>query len=185
MAFFVMAELSLQGVNFVFQRVVLFHLALKEAAGQRHFFGNALGREQVDVLELVLAFLEVRHLDKALVDEGVEAKVQAAHAYAKPACQLALGEVGVVLQEAHDPEVGLFLDVDWGAAGHVLGVLGTLPPCRVTIGQRGLQDQRGQKFGALLLKAGRVYRRIAFRSGVEQDYFLVQRVGGAAGAPFR
>ena len=184
MAFFVMAELSLQGVNFVFQRLVLFHFALKEAAGQCHFFGNALGGEEVDALELVLAFLEVRHLDKALVDEGVEAKVQAAHAYAKLAGQLALGEIRVVLQEAHDPEMGLFLDLGW-AAGHILGVLGTLPPCRVTIGQRGLQDQRGQKFGALLLKAGRVYRGIAFRSGVEQDYFLVQRVGQAAGTPFR
>ena len=72
----VFAHLRLQHLNLHLQRVVLFHLALEEPTGQRHLLGNALGGEQVDVLELVLALLEVAHLHKAFIDEGVEAVVQ-------------------------------------------------------------------------------------------------------------
>lgn len=74
--------------------------------------------EQVVLLEFVLAFGEVRHLHKALVDEGVEAVVQPTHVHAELVGQLTLGQVRVVLQDAHDPEVGVFLDLGF-AAGHV------------------------------------------------------------------
>jgi len=115
----VFAHFRLQRLNLHFQRVVLFHLAFEEPAGQRDLFGNALGGEQVNVLELVLAFGKVRHLHKALVDESVEAVVQPPHAHAEHVGQLALGQVGVVLQDAHDPEMGVFLDLGL-AVGHSL-----------------------------------------------------------------
>ncbi len=140
-------QFGLKRLNLHLQRVVLFHLAFQEPAGQCHLFGNTLGREQVDILELVFALLEVAHLHKALVDEGVEAVVQPTHAHAEHLGQLALGQVRVILQDAHDPEMGVFLDLGL-SAGHNCAVfwlvvrsvnaLGTLPPCRVTIGWRGL-----------------------------------------------
>ncbi len=51
------------------------------------------------------------HLHQALVDEGIQAVVQAAHAQAQLLSQLALGQVGVLLQDAHDPKMGVFLDL--------------------------------------------------------------------------
>ncbi len=50
------------------------------------------------------------HLHKALVDEGVEAIVQAANAHSQLFSQFALGQVGGFLQDAHDPKMGVFLD---------------------------------------------------------------------------
>ncbi len=110
---------GLERLDLLFQRLVFFHLASKEATGQRRLLGNAFGREQVDVLELILAVQKVLHLHKALVDQGVEAVVQATHAHAEVIGQLALGEIGVFLQDAHDPEMGVFLDLGL-AAGHGL-----------------------------------------------------------------
>ena len=114
---FLVAHLCLQRLNLHLERVILSHLALQELTGQRHLFGNALGGEQVDVLELVLALLEVAHLHEALFDEGVQAIVQATHAHAKRLGQLSLGQVWVVLQDAHDPKVRFFLELGLGV-GH-------------------------------------------------------------------
>ena len=89
----VFTRFQLQRLNLHLQHLVLFHLALKKSAGKCHLFGNAQGREQIDILELVLAFGKVRHLHKALVDEGVEAVVQPPNAHAELVGQLALGQV--------------------------------------------------------------------------------------------
>jgi hypothetical protein len=56
------------------------NLAAEEAGGKGHFFSKVHGREQKYELKLVLAVREVPNLYKALVDEGIEAVVQAAHA---------------------------------------------------------------------------------------------------------
>ena len=85
----------------------MFNLGTEESGGQRYFFCNAHGREQIHVLELVLAAREVLHLHKSHVDEVVEAVVQAAHAHAQLLSQLALGQVGVSLQDAHEPKMGV------------------------------------------------------------------------------
>ena len=100
----------LECFNFQLQCVVLGHLALQKAAGQCHLFCNALGGEQINVLELVLAFLKIAHLHKALVHEGLEAIVEPANAHAQLVCQLALGQVWIVLQDAHDLEMRVFLN---------------------------------------------------------------------------
>ena len=80
-------------------------------AGQRHFFSDALRREQIDGLELVLAILKVLHIDPALARQGFEAIVQAAHAHTQLISQFALGEVWVFLQDAHHPEISVFLNL--------------------------------------------------------------------------
>lgn len=124
-----------QGINFRLQRLVLFHLALEEAPRHGHLLGNASRGQNVHVLELVLAVLKVLQLDQALVHQRIQAVVQPAQAHAKPLGQVALANVGALLQDAHDPEGGVFLNLGLTAA-HVVG-LGTLPPCRVAIGMRG------------------------------------------------
>ncbi len=63
----------------------LFGFIVQRASG----FDNLVGLGFLDDAR------EVLHLHKALVDEGVEAVVQAAHAHAELVSQLALGEVGV------------------------------------------------------------------------------------------
>jgi hypothetical protein len=119
---------------------------LQELTGQHHFLGNALRREQIYVLELVLAFAKVRHLHKTLVDEGIETVIQATHAHAENFGQFTLGQIRVGLQDTHDPEIGVFLDLGL-AAGHGFGVvavvgvtvkwpycvLSTLPPFRLDL----------------------------------------------------
>lgn len=45
--------------------------------------------------------------------------IESPHAHAELVGQLALGQVRVVLQDAHDPEMGVFLDLGL-AAGHSL-----------------------------------------------------------------
>jgi hypothetical protein len=107
-------DFRLERLDLYLERLVLFHLAAEESTGQGHFFCNAHGREQIHVLELVLAAGEVLHLHQALVDEGVEAVAQPAHAHAQLLSQLALGQVWVFLQDAHDPKnrrlLGSWLD---------------------------------------------------------------------------
>ena len=90
---------------------VLFDLTAEESGGQGYFLCNAHGREQINVLELVLAVREVLHFHQALVDEGIEAVVQAAHALAQLLSQFALGQVGVFLQDAQDPKKSVLLDL--------------------------------------------------------------------------
>jgi len=67
----VIPDFDFQCFDLHFQSVVLLHLAFEEPAGQCHLFGNALGGEQIDVLELVLALVKIPHLHKALVDQAL------------------------------------------------------------------------------------------------------------------
>lgn len=126
---------SLEHLNLIFQRFVLFHLAFEKAPRHGHLLCNASRGQNVHILELVLAVLKVLQLDQALVHQRIQAVVQPTQAHAKPLGQVALADIGALLQDAHDPEGGVFLDLGL-AAGHVVG-LGTLPPCRVAIGMRG------------------------------------------------
>ena len=59
----------------------------------------------------------VLHLDPAFVDERIEAVVEPAGAGAELAGDLALRQVGVVLQHAQHPVVGVFLQLG-SAGGH-------------------------------------------------------------------
>lgn len=117
------------------QSIVLIHFSLQESPGHGHLLCNSCRGQNVDILELVMAVLKVIQLDQALVHQRLQAVVQPAQAHAKPLRQVALAEVGAFLQDAHDPEGGVFLNLGL-AAGHG-GGLGTLPPCRVAIGMCG------------------------------------------------
>ena len=117
------------------QSIVLIHFSLQEPPGHGHLLCNSCRGQNVHVLELVLAVLEALQLDQAFVHQRFQAVVQPAQAHAEPLGQVALAEVGAFLQDAHDPEGGVFLNLGLTAA-HVVG-LGTLPPCRVAIGMRG------------------------------------------------
>jgi len=71
------------------------------------------------ILELVFAVLKVLHLDPALVHQGFEAVVQTTDTHTQLFSQLALGEVWVLLQNAHDPEIGVFLNLGLSACHDV------------------------------------------------------------------
>ena len=101
-------------------------------------------RLHAHLLELVFAFLKVAHLDKTLIDQGLEAIVEPADTHAELVSQFALGKVWVVLQDAHDPEMRVFLDLGL-AGGHVevqregakgnKSALATLPPYQSEVGK--------------------------------------------------
>ena len=106
-------DLGLQG--FVFG-----HLALEKPASEGGLFGNAGRREQVGVIELVLAVLKIFELNQALVHERLEAVVHLAVADAQLPRQVALRNVGALLQQFEHAKAQVFglLVVD---AGHFEG----------------------------------------------------------------
>ena len=114
-----MLNFGLKGFDFGFQGRVFFDLALQEALGQGGFFGQACGGEHVDVAEFVFGVGEIFHFHQAFVHQGLEAVVEPPYADAQLLSQLALGEVGVGLQQAHDSVRGVFLQLGL-AAGHEL-----------------------------------------------------------------
>jgi len=113
--------LSLQCFNFGFERFKFVHFALQESAREGGFLCDAAGGQDVDVAKFVFRLAEVLHLDPAFVDERPQAVVQAAGADAQLLGDLALRQVGVVLQHAQHPVVGVFLQL--GSAGcHGVGM---------------------------------------------------------------
>ena len=96
------------------------HLALQEAAGQQCFLHDARWGEQVGITQLVFVVTEVLNFDPTFVDQSFQAIVQTAHAHAKLFSQLTLRDVRAIVQDAQDPEVGVFLLVGL-AAGHWYG----------------------------------------------------------------
>ena len=92
-------------------------LSLEEPTGQSDLFHDALRSQHIYIAKLVFRLAEVLHLDPAFVDQGVEAVVQAAGADTQALSDVALGQVGVFLQHAQDPEIGVFLKLR-AAAGH-------------------------------------------------------------------
>ncbi len=112
---------GLQELDFGFERFKLVHFALQKSARQGGFLGDAAGGQDVDVAKFVFRLAEVLHLDPTFVDECPQAVVQAAGADAQLAGDLALRQVGVVLQHAQHPVIGVFLQL--GSAGdHVVGM---------------------------------------------------------------
>lgn len=116
------------------------HLTLEEAPGQLCFFGNTMLREHIDVAKLVLALAEVLHLDPTLVDQCLQAVVQATRVDAEFFGNLALGHVRVVLKHLQNTKVCVFMNLGL-AGGHLeLGLQSSfcmLPQCRVTFGKHG------------------------------------------------
>ena len=97
--------------------------------------------EHIDVAKLVLGCGEVFHLHQALFRQRLQAVVQAAHAHTQPLCQFTLREVWVLLQDAHHPEIRVFLKFGLATCHKVDEffvrcrfecVLGRLPHCRIT-----------------------------------------------------
>ena len=89
-----------QGFDFPPQRLVLGHLAIQEPRGRARLLGNSPAGEKVHVGLLVVAVLEIGCLDEALLHEGPQAEVHSAQAHAELARELALADLGVLLQQA-------------------------------------------------------------------------------------
>lgn len=81
-------------------------LALEESARDARLFGDAGGRELVEVAVFVPAAAEVAGLDPAFFDQGLEAVVDLAQADAGLFGQFALGDFRVGLDQAQEAEVG-------------------------------------------------------------------------------
>ena len=113
--------LDLQRFNLPPQLFILRHLALQKAPGQRGFFSNAGGGEQVGVTQLVGVFAEVAHLDPAFFGQRAYTVVDATQAHADLFGQSALADARALLQQLQRPEVSFFVD---GAAsgGHGRGM---------------------------------------------------------------
>ena len=124
------------------QSLILRLFPLEKTYRQPGFFSKPRRGQQVSVAQFVLAVSEVLHLDPALFHQRLEAVVDAAKAYAQFLGQRALAEIRAVVQAAHDLELDVFLEF---VASVIHGDLGTLPPCRFTIGWRGHWGARGKE----------------------------------------
>jgi hypothetical protein len=68
------------------------------------------------VAKLVFGLAAVLHLDPAFVFDRVYALVQATGTKAQLLGYLSLGDIGVVLQHAQDPEIGVLLQLGVAAS---------------------------------------------------------------------
>jgi hypothetical protein len=68
-------NLRLERLDLQLQRLVLFHLATQETSGQGHIFFNACDRSHINVIELVLAVIEVSLLHMVFLGEDIQALV--------------------------------------------------------------------------------------------------------------
>ncbi len=78
--------------------------------GDGRFFCHTGWGEHIDVAKLVLGSGEVFHLHHAFFHQRLEAVIQPAHADTQFLGQFTLGEVWVFLQDAHHPEISVFLE---------------------------------------------------------------------------
>ena len=101
--------LRFECLNFDLKSFILVHLAPQETVGNSGFFGQASWGEHVDIAELVLGISKVFHFYQTLFHQRFQAIIQTAHADIQFHGQFALGEVRVFLQDAHDPEICVFL----------------------------------------------------------------------------
>ena len=143
---------GLKRLNLELQRLVLTHFALQEPAGKRCLFSDSARSQYIHIAEFVLGIGEVLHLHQALLHQRLQAVVQPPHADTQLLGQFALSQVWVLLQDAHNPEIRVFLQPSL-TARHVAdefrlegavvnGVFAMLPPCRIkfsTLGHAGLQ----------------------------------------------
>ena len=98
------AKLVIQLLKFAPDRLVFCKLALDEARAKLGPVGNAIWRQNIGISQLVRRGLEVGKLDMPLVDQGTEAKVYSAKAYAECVGDIALGERRIVFDQPKDPE---------------------------------------------------------------------------------
>lgn len=78
--------------------------------GDGCFFSHTGWSEHIDVAKFVLGRSEVFHLHHAFFHQRFQAVIQPAHADTQFLGQFTLGEVGVFLQDAHHPEISVFLE---------------------------------------------------------------------------
>ena len=97
-----MSEVSLQSLNLLLNLLMLLQLPLQKPPRHPRLFRHSGRGELVEVGALVLAVAEVLHLYPSLVLESLQAIVELAQAVAELGGELALGEVGVVLQGAEE-----------------------------------------------------------------------------------
>ena len=83
------------------------------------FFCNSLRRQHIDITKLILGLTEVLHLQVSLVDQRIEAVIEATDAYTQFFSDLALGHIRIVLQHAQNPKVGVLFKLR-SAACHLI-----------------------------------------------------------------
>ena len=95
--------------------------------------------QQVGITELVFAMTKILYFDPAFFHQRLETEVDAAETNAELSCQCALTHLRRLVQTTQHLELDLLLETSCFLSGgcRVHIVLGTLPPCRVTIGKRG------------------------------------------------
>mgnify|MGYP006866442637 CR=1 FL=1 len=85
-------------------------------------FYHARWGEHINIAKLVLRGGEVFHLHQAFFHQRFQAVIQPADADTQFFGELALSEVWVFLQDAHHPEISVFLEFGL-AAGHEIDAL--------------------------------------------------------------
>ena len=78
--------------------------------GNGCFFCHASWGERIDVVKLILGCGEVFHLQQAFFHQRLQAVIKPAHVGTQILGLFVLGEDWVFLQDAHQPEISVFLN---------------------------------------------------------------------------
>jgi hypothetical protein len=100
-------RLVLQLLDLALQRFVFVQLAAQESRRDHGFFLDALGRQEIEIGALVVAVAEIVDLDEALLDQRLQAEVDAPKAKAQLVGDPPLAGVRVGLQQLQDPVASL------------------------------------------------------------------------------
>ena len=85
-------------IDFFLQHLVLLQLASQVSNRDLRLTLDTFGGEQIDVGRLILAILKVVGFNPAFLDQGFQALVDLAEAYAEFLRQFTLGNLGVFLK---------------------------------------------------------------------------------------
>ncbi len=105
---FAPVDFRLQLADLFFEAIVFVHLILKKVVCYPCFFLYAAGCQEIEVGGFIVGVLEVVGLDKSLVNQGFEKKINFPQAYAETTGQFSLGHLGILLYLPKDLE-NLFL----------------------------------------------------------------------------
>ena len=93
-----------QAFDLGFQRIIFLHFSMQKTASQACFLMNADRCQNIGVAHLFIGCAEVFDFDRTFFDQCFDAEIYATQTKPKFLCQVALGQVRVLFDCAHDPK---------------------------------------------------------------------------------